>query len=278
MSPHTSAHVSCDSAATLDKMLRFIDTYQQRQTGPTMGVVRSLRAYTRPAYVTQFWQLVAGDNPDFVAGELDADVVLSGQTLDFAHFIASLSDQTWGGNLASTVSDGLLWLASKAVSGRGFDSREYTAAIGDTAQPIEIYLDKHGSDTYDAAALTELLGRFASDADYAADLLAYKVGRLLVTSPQLSLVAAIHAADQTPYPEIVQDYLTQSFGAQFADGQMTNRSTVTQRIYERIRAYLLIKRDALRASLLNRDYWKQVRPALMQQATAHFMTYLDGHL
>ncbi|MEO1590988.1 MAG: hypothetical protein AAFU71_06820 [Cyanobacteria bacterium J06632_22] len=265
--------------ATLAKMLRFIDAYEQQQPDRhTIDTARSLRAYTRSAYANRFWELVAGDHPEFVAGELDATACISGQSLDFAHFIASLSDQAWGGNLASAVSDSLLWLASKAISGRGFDSREYTAAIGDTAQPIEIYLDQHGSDDYQPAALAELLTRFASDADYAADLLAYQVGRHLAKSPYMALSEAILAANAIPYSEIVRGYLTQAFGATFTQGQISNRPVVTTRIYQRIRAYLLIKRDALRTSLLNRTYWKQVRPALMQQATEHFLVYLDAHL
>jgi len=267
------------TSTDLAKMLQFIDAYQlQRPDLPTIQVVRSLRAYTRPAYANRFWELVAGDHPDFVSGELDATVVISGQSLDFAHFIASLSDQAWGGNLASTVSDSLLWLASKVVSGRGFDSREYTAAIGDTAQPIEIYLDKYDSTTYDPAALTELLGKFASDADYAADLLAVQVGQQLTQSPRLPLATAITTADQVPYRTIVRNYLTRAFGAQFDQGQISNRALVTTRIYQRIRAYLLIKRDALQTSMFNRTYWKQVRPDLMQQATGHFLAYLDRHL
>ena len=127
-----------------------------------------------------------------------------------------------------------------------------------------------------------------------ADLLAYQVGRLLAKSPHMALSEAILTADRIPYGTIVQGYLTQAFGAVFKDEQktidqpadhrppitrsLTNRDVVTTRIYQRIRAYLLIKRDALQTSLLNRTYWKQVRPALMQQATEHFWVYLDRHL
>ncbi|MEO0757073.1 MAG: hypothetical protein AAFY78_09390 [Cyanobacteria bacterium J06648_16] len=273
-----SAHPSTNEA--LAKMLRFIDTYQQQHPQQSsIQVARALRAYTRPVYADRFWELVAGNNPDFVAGELDnATVVMGGQLIDFAHFMASLSDQSWGGNVASTVSDGLLWLASKAVSGRGFDSREYTAAIGDTAQPIEVYLDKHGGQTYQPDVLADLLNRFASDQDYASDLLAYRVGRLLADAPRMPLAEAIQTADRLSYADAVAAYLTDAFGAQLAEQQIENIDGVKTRIYERIRAYLLIKRDALRASLLNRTYWRQVRPALMRQATDHFVAYLTRAL
>ena len=185
-------------AASLDKMLRFIDDYQQqRPQASSIQIVRSLRAYTRASYANRFWEMVAGSNPNFIKGELDDQtVVLMGQSIDFAHFIAALSDQTWGGNWKSTLSDGALWLSSKVFTGRGYDSREYTAAIGDTAQPIEVYLDKYGIQTYKPAQLSELRTKFASDQDYASDLVAFAVGRLLYENPSLSIESAILEAAQ----------------------------------------------------------------------------------
>ncbi|MEM8807810.1 MAG: hypothetical protein AAGF01_17460 [Cyanobacteria bacterium P01_G01_bin.38] len=60
------------SKPALEKMLGFIDTYQQQRSQlSSINVVRSLRAYTRPSYASQFWELAAGKNPDFIKGELD---------------------------------------------------------------------------------------------------------------------------------------------------------------------------------------------------------------
>ena len=263
---------------SLEKMLRFIDDYQQqRSQQSSIQIVRSLRAYTRASYASKFWEIVAGSNPDFVKGELDDQtVVIMGQSIDFAHFMAALSDQTWGGNLRSTLSDAALWLSSKAVTGRGYDSREYTAAIGDTAQPIEVYLDKHGGQTYQPDVLTDLLTKFASEQDYASDLVAFAVGRLLYENPKLTVKAAILEANWLSYSGIVRRYLVEMFDAKLSPtGQIINGVQVRQRIVERIRAYLLIKRDVVKGSVFNRTYWKRVRPALIDHASDYFIRYLQ---
>ncbi|EKV01454.1 hypothetical protein Lepto7375DRAFT_3625 [Leptolyngbya sp. PCC 7375] len=268
-------------AANLEKMLQFIDEYQQQRPKATsLQIVRSLRAYTRASYANTFWELVAGSNPDFVKGELDdQSVEIMGQSIDFAHFMAALSDQTWGGNITSTLSDGFLWITSKVMTGRGYDSREYTAAIGDTAQPIEVYLDKYGLTTYQPETLSELLGKFASEQDYASDLVAFAVGRLLYENPSLSVKAAILEANWLNYSGTVKRYLVDMFGAKIsANGVIVNGEQIRTRIYERIRAYLLIKRDAIKGSIFNRAYRQRIRPALINHATDYFIKYLQQAL
>lgn len=267
--------------ANLAKMLEFIDTYQeQRPQNSSIQVVRSLRAYTRAAYANKFWEIVAGSNPDFVKGELDnQSVVIMGQSIDFAHFMAALSDQTWGGNLQSTLTDGFLWLTSKAFTGRGYDSREYTAAIGDTAQPIEVYLDNYGPAVYQPETLNQLLGKFASEQDYASDLVAFAVGRLLYENPKLSVKAAILEANWFKYSNTVKRYLVDMFGAKVSSrGEIINGSEVRIRISERVRAYLLIKRDIIKGSVFNRTYRQRIRPALIAHATDYFINYLQRAL
>jgi hypothetical protein len=268
-----------DSA--LEKMLRFIDDYQRQHSHKSsMTLVRELRAYTRASYANKFWELVAGSNPDFVTGELDNQtVMISGKAIDFAHFMAALSDQAWGGNLFSVLVDGFLWASSRIVRGRGYDSREYTAAIGDTAQPIEIYLDKYGPQQHRAAELGEMLQKFASDQDYDSDIVAYLVGRFLYEQPELSIKDAILKADQLPFLTGVQQYLTEMFGADIhPEAGVQNWEMVLKRICDRIRTYLLIKRDLIKTDLLNRTYWKQVRPALIEQSAQHFVNYFQRSL
>lgn len=268
-------------AANLDKMLRFIDDYQQqRPQESSIQVVRSLRAYTRPSYANQFWEMVAGSNPTFVKGELDDQtVVLMGQRIDFAHFMAALSDQTWGGNLRSTVADGALWLSSKVMTGRGYDSREYTAAIGDTAQPIEVYIQKYGYRTYKPEVLSDLLKKFASDQDYASDLVAFAVGRLLYENSVLTVREAILEASWFNYSDTVRRYLVEMFGAQLSpNGYIVNGVLVRTRIYQRIKAYLLIKRDVVRGNAFSRTYRKRIRPALINHAGDYFIQYLQRSL
>lgn len=267
--------------ANLAKMLQFIDDYQQqRPQESSIQVVRSLRAYTRASYADKFWELVAGSNPTFMKGELDnQSVVLMDQSIDFAHFIAALSDQTWGGNLRSTLSDGFLWLTSKAFTGKGYDSREYTAAIGDTAQPIEVYLDKYGPHVYQPDQLSKLLGKFASAQDYASDLVAFAVGRLLYENPSLSVRSAILEANWFNYSGTVRRYLVDMFDAKVSSkGIIVNGTQVRTRIFERIRAYLLIKRDIIKGNIFNRTYRQRIRPALIEHASDYFISYLQNAL
>ncbi|ESA35370.1 hypothetical protein N836_11730 [Leptolyngbya sp. Heron Island J] len=262
-------------------MLQFIDDYQQqRPRQSSIQIVRSLRAYTRASYANRFWEMVAGSNPDFISGELDnQSVVLMEQSIDFAHFMAALSDQTWGGNLKSTLTDGFLWVTSKVFTGRGYDSREYTAAIGDTAQPIEVYLDKQGAANYQPELFNDLLNKFASEQDYASDLVAFAVGRLLYETPDLSVKAAILEARWLNYANTVRRYLVDMFGARVSpEGMIINGSEVRSRISERIRAYLLIKRDVIKGSIFNRTYRQRIRPALIEHATDHFIHYLQQAL
>lgn len=268
-------------AANLDKMLQFIDNYQQqRSQKSSIQVVRSLRAYTRASYASKFWETVAGSNPTFIKGELDnQSVLLMEQSIDFAHFIAALSDQTWGGNLQSTLSDGALWLTSKVLTGRGYDSREYTAAVGDTAQPIEVYLDQYGANNYHPETLDTLLGKFASTQDYASDLVAFAVGRLLYENPKMSIKDAILEAKWFRYSGTVRRYLVDTFEAKVStNGDIVNGAHVRARISERIRAYLLLKRDLIKGGVLNRTYWKRVRPTLVEHASDYFISYLQQAL
>ncbi|MEO1127660.1 MAG: hypothetical protein AAFX95_26800, partial [Cyanobacteria bacterium J06639_16] len=61
----------------LAKMLQFIVAYQQaRPNSSSPELVRELRAYTKPGYASRFWEFVAGDNPDFISGELDNETVV----------------------------------------------------------------------------------------------------------------------------------------------------------------------------------------------------------
>ena len=151
----------------LVRMLTFIKTYQQQHPHKSaIKIVRELRAYTKPGYTSTFWKLVAGHNPRFVKGELDDEtVVMAERTVDFAHLIAALSDQFRGGNLMSRLADRFFYLRSRLFSQIPYDTREFTAAIGDTAQPIEMYLAKYGSEIYDRDKLQKMLPTLARISD-----------------------------------------------------------------------------------------------------------------
>ena len=266
----------------LKKMLMFIEDYQQNNPDKSSReIVRELRSYTRPRYASRFWELVAGDNPDFVRGELDSEqVIIAGQEIDFAHFIAVLSDQFPGGNLASTLADGFFWLQSLLLEGMPYDSREFTSAIGDTAQAIETYISRHGMSSYQPDRLANLLRIQASEIDYASDLTAFMAGAILQKNPQVGVSDAIAEVDTISYEEIVKRYLQDSLGAKFdgSDNQIQNLDQVKSRISKRIGTYLLYKQDLWSGNIFNSNYRQQVRPTLIAAATEHFLNYLLNYL
>lgn len=268
MAPHSA----------LAKMLRFIEAYQrQRPDKPAADIVRDLRAYTKPSYATTFWELVAGDNPEFISGELDnEEVVLADQAIDFAHFIAALSDQFVGGNLVSTLADGFFYLRSKAIGDLPYDSREFTAAIGDTAQPIEIYLAKYGNSNYNREQLAKQLRGLASDKDYASDILAFGVGRMIRADSQIYVSDAIARADGVVFSDTVRDYLQKTLGATIDKTSqiLSNLDQVKARISSRISTYLIYKHDIAKKSIFNTRYRQTVRAALIEQAAEHLLDYL----
>ena len=268
-------------AATLDTMLQLLDDYQQqRPHDSSIQVVRSLRAYTRPSSASKFWNMVAGDHPNFMRGALDNQtVVLMGQSIDLIHLMAALSAQTWSSNLKSNVKGSVLWLKYKVKTGQSYDSCEYTAAIADTAQAIEIYLKKYGSETYQSESLHRLLTKFASERHYASDLVAFAVGRLLSENSALSIRNAILEASWFNYSDTVRRYLVEIFEAKVSPkGYVANGVQLRQRIREQIRAYLSIKRDVMEGRVLNSDYRYRIRPALIDHASDYFIQYLQKSL
>ncbi|MEM6253389.1 MAG: hypothetical protein AAF821_10750 [Cyanobacteria bacterium P01_D01_bin.156] len=267
-------------AANLDKMLRFIDDYQQQHPHySSIQVVRSLRAYSREGYADIFWANVAGSNAAFVSEELDdLAVVLMGQSIDFAHFMTALSNQTRSG-IRAIVKDSVLRVTSKAMTGRTNDAQEYTAAIKDTAQAIDTYLNEYGPTTYKPEALNDFLTQFASDQYYASDLVAFSVSRLLYQNAALSVREAILEASWFNYSDTVQRYLIETLGAKVSRrGYLINGVQVRQQIYERILTYLTIKRDIVTGHMLNRTYRKNIRPALIDHASDYFIQYLQRSL
>lgn len=263
---------------TLAQMLQFIDAYQQqRPHQSSRAIARELRAYTKPGYASKFWEAVAGDNPDFVQGTLNNEAVtIAEEAVDFAHLIAALSDQFMGGNVISWVADRYFLIRSKLFRDLPYDTREFTAAIGDTAQPIEVYLSKYGSTTYNPEQLAILLRGLASEKDYASDLIAFAIGRKIQAHPTMTIAAAIAQVDELPYPSIVRHYIETSLGGRInpTQGVVTNTTEVKARIQARVRTYLLYARDAAKESIFNTTYRKQIKPALVNQATLYFWDYL----
>ena len=262
----------------LIKMLKFIEDYQRQQPNKSSSeIVRELRAYTRSRYVGRFWELVAGESPDFVRGELDSEQVsLAGEEIDFAHFIAVLSDQFPGGNLASTIVDSFFWLQSLVFDGVPYDSREFTSAIGDTGQAIDTYLARYGDTSFQAERLESLLNLQASPMDYASDLTGFMVGRILQQDQSIYVSDAIRQVDKMDYTIIVHQYLQTTLGGKINQGNSTldNLNQIKVRINKRINTYLFYTQDLRRRRIFNSRYRQKVKPALVALAAEHFLAYL----
>ncbi|MEB3161587.1 MAG: hypothetical protein VKK80_00015 [Prochlorothrix sp.] len=277
---------------TLASVLADLDRIQQahRQVNPNLSAieqVRLLRAYTRSDYTNRLWALTAGKIPEPLLDlSLDRSVHLAQHPVDFAHFIAALSDQFPGGSLQSALYDLGLSTLSRVLALQLVGTSDFTSTLGDLGQPIETYLhalDHPQSLHFEASAFQTLLQGQASAADFNADLLAYHVAQILRRAPTQSVAGAIRFVSRTPYPQTVQLYVKERLGGQLqAQGShvlLSNPKQVSAQLQRQLKAYLSLK------FLVDRHLgWAQrvirgdrrLMPFL-EAAVDHFFNYLTSH-
>ncbi|MEQ9485183.1 hypothetical protein [Coleofasciculus sp. F4-SAH-05] len=87
----------------LETALEFIRNVERENPDKSAyQIANILRGYTRKNYTSRLWSTATGYHQEYIEGEfqgkLNGDVLLSGETTDFGHFLASLSDR-WGGRV-----------------------------------------------------------------------------------------------------------------------------------------------------------------------------------
>jgi hypothetical protein len=234
----------------LDSAITFI---QSQETGlsPSYALANRLRGFTKAAYTSKFWTIATGTNQAFIQGNLDGNVSLAGQTTDFGHFIAALSDQ-----LNSPRAKLTAWTG------------DHTSWAGDLGSAITLWSQRPEK----FSGLEEALVRFASESDLAANIAAYVIGHQLNTSGGL-LSAAITDYDRTPFAAHVQQFVALRFG----------NGDLAPEIRRQITTYLRLASDSglygwLKGAVKGRFFPKKgYGDGEIDLATAYFVAYINRY-
>jgi hypothetical protein len=231
----------------LDSAIAFI---QSQETGSTpYALTNRLRGFTKSSYTSKFWTIATGVNQRFIRGDLDGNVLLAGQTTDFGHFIAALSDQINppGQNLTDWTGDHTSW-------------------AGDLGSAITLW----SRTPEQFSGLEDALVRFASASDQAANIAAYLIGQQLNRSGGL-LSAAIADYDRTPFAAHIQRFVALRFG----------NGDPSPEIRRQIVTYLRLASDSglygwLKGAVKGHFFPKKgYGDGEIEIATAHFISYLN---
>jgi hypothetical protein len=180
---------------SLNQALQIIERVERAYPGATAyEIANRLRGHTKKDYTTKFWTIATGFKQNFVAPNLDGNILLAEEVTDFGHFIAALSDQI--NQPGIKLSDLTQWTA------------DYTSWAGDIGSSIVTYLRQ----PQQFSAVMDAFDRFASDSDHAANIAAYVVGDWLNHNPQLTLSQAIRNYHADDFPAHVIAFITLRFG------------------------------------------------------------------
>lgn len=255
--------------ADLETTLHFITTIEQQH--PDFGayeISNRLRGHTKPSYATKSWTIATGIEQAYIDGALNSDLPLAGKVLDFGHFMASLSDQIH--------QPGLQWADLTRWTG------DHTSWAGDIGSAIATYRSQ--PDKF--KSLTDALNRFASDADYTADVAAYVVGGMININPKLSVSQAIAQYNSKPYQEHVRTFLKTRFLMKLENNQMTNPAKLEADIRNAVFAYLELSPDTGFLKSLKKLFNQKLRidkngrellSADLLQGSLHFLTHFVKH-
>jgi len=199
----------------LETALEFIRNVEQKNSNKSAyQIANILRGYTRKNYTTGLWNTATGYHQNYIQGEfqgkLNGDVLLSGETTDLGHFLASLSDQI--NQPGVQWSDLTQWTA------------DHTAWAGDIGSAIIVYRTQY--ETLAVKSLSEALTRFARDSDYTADVAACVIGTLINSGRYQSVSQGIADYNSTTYSQQVKTFIQQRFGGTFQGNKLQNPAVV----------------------------------------------------
>lgn len=213
--------------ADLATVLQFIATIEQQNLGKSVyDIANSLRGYTKPAYTTRTWTIATGFEQPFIEGTLNQEVILAGEATDFAHLIASFSDQI--NEPGFQWSDFTRW------------SADHTSWAGDIGSAIAI----SRSQPEKVKTLSDAFDRFAPDTDYAADVAAFIIGSTANANAQRSVATLIAEYNAKPYAEHVRSFIKQRFGGVIEDDRLQNPAKLEAEIRNCVFAYLELSPDS----------------------------------
>lgn len=222
----------------LETVLQFITTIAQEQPGKSpYELVNILRGYTKPAYTSPLWTAATGYEQGYWPGErqgqLNQDVLLSGEVTDFGHFIAALSDQINQPGLK--LSNLTRWTA------------DHTSWAGDIGSAIATF--RAQPQPPQIPTVKAALDRFASDSDQSANTAAIVIGAIVNTAPQ-PIAQLIRQYAALPYSDHVQTLIKLRFGGVINGNQLQNPVKVEAEIRRAVFRYLELSPDSTIAQAL----------------------------
>jgi hypothetical protein len=242
------------SLTSLDQAIQFIQQVEQADPGATAYTIANrLRGYTKAAYTTRLWTIATGFKQNFIAPNLDGNILLAEESIDFGHFIAALSDQIHQPGLH--LSDVTQWTGDD------------TSWAGDIGSAIVIYC----RNPQQFGSVRDALDRFASDSDYAANIAAYVMGHSLNQVRDLKISEVLQEYPHESWASHVRSFITLRFGTDDPAPQV-RRSVL---------AYLTLAGD--------QGLWRKIKgwfqphspmptiytEAEINQGIAHFLDYLQ---
>ncbi|MGI0492650.1 hypothetical protein ACN4EG_12770 [Alkalinema pantanalense CENA528] len=213
--------------STLDTLIQFIQSFEQAQKGrSTYEIVNRLRGYTKAAYTTRSWTIATGFSQKFIDGALDGNVLVAGEITDFGHFIAALSDQIQQPGFQAA--DLTTWTA------------DHTAWAGDIGSAIATYRKQSAQ----FASVQEVLDRYASDSDLAANVAAYVIGQDLNQNSQISLSQSIQNYNSAAYCDHVEQFLRSRFAINLVNGTIDDPAKLEAQIRKSVYTYLQLSPES----------------------------------
>ncbi|ABA22641.1 conserved hypothetical protein [Trichormus variabilis ATCC 29413] len=211
----------------LKEVLTFIEKIESENLGKSAyEIANLLRGYTKSEYTSKLWTLATGYEQKYIAGafqgRLNKHLLLSGEMTDFAHFIASLSDQINQPGIKK--SDLTSWTA------------DHTSWAGDIGSAIIFYRSQ--ADKGNAMTLERVLMGLASDSDFTANVAAYLVGFVINLNQQTTISQAIADYDEIQYAEHIKIFIKKRFGGIIEGNKLQNPDLIESEIQQSVSTFM----------------------------------------
>ncbi|MGC9504016.1 hypothetical protein [Baaleninema sp.] len=236
------------------------ETEQQYPNASPHEIANLLRRHTRPSYTEIFFDLATLSRQPHLDNRLDLTVSLAGQTTDFAHFVASVSDQL-------RLPPWVQWFdAATRWTGK------HSSWAGDLGQAVMDYRDRKFT------SLEKALAADASFPDLAADVAAVCIGDRLNRRFRLSLSEALVEFDQQPYGESVRQFVAAELDGEFRDRLLWNYYDVLETVSRGAAEFLMfveLKKIAKNRHVDSRilEFSERYHPDV-EQSARYFIEYL----
>lgn len=255
----------------LEEVLRFIDKIEVCNSGKSAyEIANKLRGYTKPEYTTEIWHIATGYDQKYTVGTLNKEqLVLSNESTDFGHFIASLSDQIY--------QPGVYW------SDLSSWTSDHTSWAGDIGSAVIAYRSQFNN--VHTQSLEAALETFAPDSNYTADVAAYVVGTMINSRQEASISRAVRHLNTNSYAENVRTFIEKRFGGIIEGNKLKNPAEIDAEIRISVSTFIKLYTEVSEVFQSVKDLLR-LQPRLEQenivlpnaadllQGSLHFLTHI----